>query len=185
MLHQNPEGGATALASPCAEAGTIELRGSGGVVPVATSGKVHGCLPPPSREAVIPLPKRAGWPGPSSGPAKRRVFTAEEKARIVAESFESGKSVCSVARQHRLMASQLFAWRRSTKLRREAERVAILGAIEPAARTASEPCGSSPPMPAKQASPIEISIGTAIVRVQKGADPATLKEVLRALCENS
>ncbi len=44
--------------------------------------------------------------------AKRRTFTPEEKARLVAESFASRDSVCAFARRHQLSASQLFAWRK-------------------------------------------------------------------------
>jgi transposase len=35
-----------------------------------------------------------------TGAGHRRSWTAEQKARIVAESYESGESVCAVARRH-------------------------------------------------------------------------------------
>lgn len=42
----------------------------------------------------------------------RRRWSAEEKRRIVAESFEGSRRVSATARRYGLSASQLFAWRR-------------------------------------------------------------------------
>jgi transposase len=47
-----------------------------------------------------------------TGSGRRRAWTAEQKARIVAESHESGETVSAVARRHGLTAQQLFGWRR-------------------------------------------------------------------------
>jgi transposase len=116
----------------------------------------------------------------SSALQKRRVFSAEEKARIVAESFESGQSVCSVARKHRLTASQLFAWRKAARLWR-GQGPGDPGALRP---QAASDFGKSQPSSAGESSPIEIAIGTAIVRVWRGADAALLKEVVQVLSEN-
>ncbi|MCI0466024.1 MAG: transposase [Beijerinckiaceae bacterium] len=63
---------------------------------------------------------------------------------MVAESFESGKSVCSVARKHGLMASQLFAWRRNARHRREAEPMELPSGSAPAGQAGSGDCRSSP-----------------------------------------
>jgi hypothetical protein len=61
----------------------------------------------------------AKWLDAPPASSKRRSFSAEEKARIVAESFESGQSVCAVARRYQLTASQLFAWRKRARLQRK------------------------------------------------------------------
>ena len=42
-----------------------------------------------------------------TGSGRRRSLTAEEKASIVAESFEDGVVTCHVARRHGLTPSQL------------------------------------------------------------------------------
>ena len=43
---------------------------------------------------------------------RRRLWSTDEKRRIVAETFEVGASVSIVARRHDLNANMLFTWRR-------------------------------------------------------------------------
>jgi transposase len=43
---------------------------------------------------------------------RRRRWSAEEKARIVQETYAPGMSVSLVARQHGIAPNQLFSWRR-------------------------------------------------------------------------
>ena len=43
---------------------------------------------------------------------RRRRWSAEEKARIVQETYAPGMSVSLVARQHGIAPNQLFGWRR-------------------------------------------------------------------------
>ena len=47
-----------------------------------------------------------------TGGGRRRKWSEEDKARIVAEIVASGDSVCAVARRHGLSPQQLFGWRR-------------------------------------------------------------------------
>ena len=47
-----------------------------------------------------------------TGAGRRRSFSDEDKARIVAEIVTSGDSVSGVARRHGLSPQQLFGWRR-------------------------------------------------------------------------
>lgn len=48
-----------------------------------------------------------------SAKARRRVWSDEDKARIVAESYGDGAgTVCDVARRNGLCPSQLFTWQR-------------------------------------------------------------------------
>jgi transposase-like protein len=46
---------------------------------------------------------------------RRRAWTAEQKARIVAETHESGETVSAVARRHGLTPQQLFGRRRRAR----------------------------------------------------------------------
>jgi len=43
---------------------------------------------------------------------RRRRWSAEEKARIVQETYAPGMSVSVIARQHGVAPNQLFTWRR-------------------------------------------------------------------------
>ncbi|MCC8397344.1 IS3 family transposase [Paraburkholderia sp. MMS20-SJTR3] len=47
-----------------------------------------------------------------TGPERRRRWSADEKLAMVRESFEPGKSVSMVARQHGVNPNQLFHWRK-------------------------------------------------------------------------
>jgi transposase-like protein len=47
-----------------------------------------------------------------TGVARRRRWSSDEKARIVAESLRPGANVSEVARRNGLSPQQLFAWRR-------------------------------------------------------------------------
>jgi Transposase len=46
-----------------------------------------------------------------TGSGRRRAWTTEQKARIVAETYESGETVSAVARRHGLTPQQLFGCR--------------------------------------------------------------------------
>lgn len=47
-----------------------------------------------------------------TGPERRRRWSAEEKAAMVRESLEPGKSLSMVARQHGVNPNQLFHWKK-------------------------------------------------------------------------
>ena len=50
-----------------------------------------------------------------TGAGRRRTWSNEDKARIVAEIAASGDLVCAVARRHGLSPQQLFGWRRQLR----------------------------------------------------------------------
>ena len=50
-----------------------------------------------------------------TGAGRRRDWSAEDKARLVAESFEPDVTVSAVARRHGLTPQQLFTWRREAR----------------------------------------------------------------------
>lgn len=50
-----------------------------------------------------------------AGPERRRRYTAEEKAALVAESLEPGACAAAIARRHGLHPQQLYTWRRRAK----------------------------------------------------------------------
>ena len=84
------------------------------------------------------------------GKRRRRVRWADEKQRIVAETFERGASVSAVARRHGLNANLLFTWRRTMGAGAAASGSnpinfipAVIGAapVAPVARGAPSPAG--------------------------------------------
>jgi transposase len=117
-----------------------------------------------------------------TGAGRRRNWPAEQKAQIVAESYESGETVCAVARRHGLTPQQLFGWRREA--RSQAENGAGKGGMgfTPVIVEAG-PRADMPIAPACPGGPpsIEIVIGAATVRMAPGIDAATLQTVLRAV----
>jgi transposase-like protein len=57
-----------------------------------------------------------------TGAGRRRTWTAEQKAQILAESYESREKVSAVARRDGLIPQQLFGWRRDARRRAVARR---------------------------------------------------------------
>jgi len=117
-----------------------------------------------------------------TGAGRRRAWTADQKERIVAESYADGETVSAVARRHGLTPQQLFGWRRA------ARQPAAAGAGELGLAFASVMVEGAPSHPSvarpsagSGVSAIEIVIGATTVRVPPGADVATLQIVLRAV----
>ena len=123
-----------------------------------------------------------------TGSGRRRTWTPAQKGEILAESYESGEKVSTVARRHGLTPQQLFGWRREAqrRARRRAanDEVAARGtAFAPVVvgeglRRSEAPIG---PDPSGGTTTIEILIGAATVRVAPGIDAATLTTVLRVV----
>jgi transposase len=116
-----------------------------------------------------------------TGTGRRRRWTAEQKARIVAESYTVGESVSAVARCHGLTPQQLSGWHRQTHRRREAATLGKGVAFAPVmvAAPVREEQSRRDALPGAQT--IEIAVGAMTVRVPAGADLPTLQLVLRAV----
>jgi transposase len=121
-----------------------------------------------------------------TGALGRRRWSAEARARIVAESLAPGVVVSAVARRHDLRPQQLFAWRREARRGRlalPAEALSFVPVI--ASAEAPSPTASTHGAPAESsAAPvgmIEVAFGKAVVRVPPGADAKLLAQVLRAV----
>jgi transposase len=117
-----------------------------------------------------------------TGTGRRRAWAADEKARIVAESYTGGETVSAVARRYGLTPQQLFGWRRKARLGAHDEAGSGL-AFTPVIVEASRRHWETPIAPARPGGRplIEIMIGAATVRVERGTDAATLTMVLRAV----
>ena len=123
-----------------------------------------------------------------TGAGRRRRWSAEDKARIVAESY--ARSVGDVADRFGLNKTQLFTWRRelrelaSPPLVEEPAFIPVMIDAAPAPQDTPPP---SPPEPRRQVrrrrerGGIELEIGDVTVRVGVGADARTITAVIRAL----
>ncbi len=106
-----------------------------------------------------------------TGVGRRRRWTDEEKAWIVAESLDPATTVSAVARRYGLHASQLFVWRQQL--------------AAPAARAAPEfvpvVVAESAATPAEMTGRMEIALGPVVVRVGADVDAAALRRVLEVV----
>ena len=125
-----------------------------------------------------------------TGAGRRRAWSPEEKAAIVAESLLDGETVCGVARRHGLTPQQLFTWRRQARVTTDEDGLADGPAFLPAVVAAAEPPvveGAEPvrrrgrPRGRKEPGLIEVEIGGATVRVGRGAEAKAVTAILLAL----
>lgn len=133
-------------------------------------------------------------PRPVAAPARRievftgagwwRVWSKEDKAAIIAESYAGTDTVSGVARQHGLATSQLFGWRRKVPRAGKTPVLAFVPAVIEAL-----------PLPvvvgkwdrrrnrrsAGVAGMIEVEIDGVVVRAGRGANIKMVAAVIRAL----
>lgn len=122
-----------------------------------------------------------------TGSGRRREWLPDEKARIVAESYDTAESVSAVARRYALSPQQLFAWRRAARVplaKTPAPEPLFVPAV--VAEPMSEPAAMRSPKQRKRkavrdAGMIELEVDGATIRVCRGADARTVTAVIRAL----
>ncbi len=110
-----------------------------------------------------------------TGVGRRRRWSDEDKARIVAEGLDPATTSSAVARRYGLHASQLFTWRQQLQRRASAATevsgpgfVPILLAEDSAA-------------PVTAAGRMEIALGSVVVRVGADVDGPALRRVLEVV----
>jgi transposase len=126
-----------------------------------------------------------------TGVERRRKWSVQEKAAIVAGSLAEGAVVSEVARRHDLSPQQLFGWRARLRdaVKGSAPSSDATPAFVPAIVEDEPPSPAAPALPTVVAmgaagadpAPIEIALGGIIVRVRGEADPRALTTVLKAL----
>ena len=127
-----------------------------------------------------------------TGERRRRRWTAEEKAQIVAESFEEGANISEVARRHSVSRGLLTVWRHKCMTAASIEAPHFVpvrvdagsgpGVVDP---------DHLPPSPSallERTAPtaavrgvIEVELNGAHIRIEPGADSVMLSTVLCAL----
>ena len=110
-----------------------------------------------------------------TGVGRRRRWSLEEKARIVAESLDPATTSSAVARRYGLHASQLFTWRQ--QLQRRASSVETSGTPGFVPVLLAEDGAA----PAEAVGRMEIALGPAVVRVGADVDGPALRRVLEAV----
>ena len=123
-----------------------------------------------------------------TGAGRRRKWSDEDKARIVAETVASEESVCAVARRHGLSPQQLFGWRRQLReaaaQHSEAEELQFVPAVVDAVAQApvvrqqrqAPRCKSQPDI-----GTVEIEVDGVTIRAGRGADANTIAAIVQAL----
>lgn len=128
-----------------------------------------------------------------TGERRRRRWTGEEKARIVAESFEEGANISEVARRNGVSRGLLTVWRRQVAAAVAGKAPNFVpiqigaesgggtaGESECISRVQTKPLEISAPR-AKACGVIEIEVSGAHIRVEPGVELATLSTALAAL----
>src|SRR5215216_1874979 len=110
-----------------------------------------------------------------TGVGRRRRWSDQEKARIVAESLDPTTTSSAVARRYGLHASQLFVWRQQLQRRRSSAAAVGGPAFVPVLLAEDRPD------PAEAVSRMEIAFGPAVVRVGADVDAAALRRVLEVV----
>ena len=119
-----------------------------------------------------------------TGQRRRRRWTAEEKARIVAESFEEGANISEVARRHGVVRGLLTVWRRQVS---RAVGVQVPGFVPVRIDPAGLPMAAHAnptemtSFSAQYRGRIEIEVCEVRIHVEPGVDAATLSTVLSAV----
>ena len=125
-----------------------------------------------------------------TGRERRRRWSASEKLRIVAETYEPGATVGDVAARHGAYRSLVFTWRRQVRdglltaeMLGEAISpfvpVRLLDSPSPPVERASPAASPLSPAPSRT---VEISLpGGSVVRVDQHVDARALRRILGAL----
>lgn len=115
-----------------------------------------------------------------TGPERRRKWSEDAKARIVAETAQPGAVVTEVARCWQVTPQQIFDWRRQAR-----RALASTAAAEPAfvPIVAETPALAPEPeaAPSRTTPAIEVQLADAALRVAPGTDGDHLTMVLRAI----
>jgi transposase len=121
----------------------------------------------------------------SGGSVRRRLWTSDEKRRIVEQTLSSDSSVAVVARQHGVNANQVFYWRKLYRAgqlgnNEQPEGVRLL----PVSVSDDEPSRSALTQTPQTTSGVNINIeipGRALVSVEGAVDADIVRAVVESL----
>lgn len=120
-----------------------------------------------------------------TGSEKRRTYSVEDKARLVAEAFRPGVVASEVARRYGLNVSLLYRWRRQIEEEQanpSPEPAMTFVPVRIADAPPSIPDDSHAPLPSTGAGIIEIVLSSGHrLRVDRHVDAGALRRVLAVL----
>ena len=118
----------------------------------------------------------------STGPGRRRRWSDDDKARIIAETAQPGAVVTEVARRWQVSPQQVFDWRRQARKALAAATAPAEPAFVPIVVETPVPSSPEPvAAPAHATAAIEVKLAGAVLRVAPGTDGELLTAVLRAI----
>lgn len=116
---------------------------------------------------------------------RRRRWTEDEKAALLAEIEEPGSGVAVVARRHGVAESLLYNWRSARKARMAALTfvpLGVIGDIAPTPPALPPPEARPAAKPPRESGMMEIELpGGTRVRVDRSVDGRALRRLLRAM----
>ena len=115
-----------------------------------------------------------------TGPVRRRKWSDDEKARIVAATLTPGAVVTEVARRWQVCPQQVFGWRRAMRLGTAAAAATAPVSFVPIVQEVRPACDGSAVAPSSPP-PIEVDLAGAVLRIPLGTDAALLTTVLWAI----
>lgn len=115
---------------------------------------------------------------------RRRSFSAEDKVRLVAETFQPGETVTAVSRRHGICTSLLHRWRRVARGEvpsRRAARPRLLP-VRLVAPDAGPTGSTPPPVPDIAPAPVEVVLRNGrVLRITATTDLAAVARLAAAL----
>ena len=127
---------------------------------------------------IVDASRRRGRVDIHTGVGRRRRWSAEEKGRIVAESYAPGAVASEVARRHEIAPQHLFAWRKAARQGRLVLPADAMPLFVPIVAPPLEADALTKP---SVVGAIAIELSGMVVRAEPGVDLGFLRDVLRAV----
>jgi transposase len=117
-----------------------------------------------------------------TGPVRRRKWSDDDKARIIAETAEPGARVTEVARRWQISPQQVFDWRRAARKALARATAAAEPSFVPVVSDLRPPAPKAAVSLGRSLGPfIEVKVSGAMLRIAPGTDEDLLTAVLRAI----
>src|ERR1700722_2150105 len=116
------------------------------------------------------------------GVSRRRVWSTEEKLRILAQSLAPGSSPRLTCRMHGISSGQLYTWRKQFRSGELTGFMPVSIAPEASVLPAPAAVASAAPVPAPATGIVEVELPSGVkLRVAADVDSAMLRRILSVL----